>query len=243
MLKRLLKDRRGTNTVELTLIMGSLLLLTLGVIDVGRAALEWNAIQKSTQVGAREAITRDPIVLPIKYHFFCNPPADAALVGARCVDDFGNQQPECDFGTYTCTSTGCTGTNSAAYGDAELSQETFDAVVNAMRASVPGIAPENVTVSYNSTSLGFIGMSGGLPAEVSVSVTGVPFGFMALLPFGEIAFEIPRMMYTVTGEDFSNNSCEEQGLKASNPDANGVYVCQKAGNGQSVEAPVPVCFP
>jgi hypothetical protein len=28
-------------------------------------------------MGVREAVTRDPIVKPLKYHFTCNPPADS----------------------------------------------------------------------------------------------------------------------------------------------------------------------
>ena len=243
MIRRFLKDERGTNTVELTFISISLLLLTLGVVDVGRVMVDWNATQKAAQLGANEAMTRDPIVVPLKYYFFCNPPTDAALVGASCSDDNGNLLAECNFGTYTCDSTGCTGANTASYNTAQASQETFDAIVAAMQNSLPGLQPENVQVSYSTTGLGFIGMPGSPPAEVMVTVSDIPFNFVALAPFGDLmsGITMPPMRATFTGEDLSNNSCQEQGLTASNPDANGVFICQSSGN-KKVEAPTPVCF-
>ena len=97
-----------------------------------------------------------------------------------------------------------------------LSRETFDGIVDEMQSSVPSLSPANVTISYKSTKLGFIGQFGALPGDVTVDVTGIPFGFMASLPFGELAWMIPRMSHTFTGEDMSNNSCADQGLNSNN---------------------------
>jgi Flp pilus assembly pilin Flp len=250
---RWLKDERGANTVEMVMIVSALTLLTAGVVDVGRLMTEYNAIQKGVEMGVREAVTRDPIVQPTKYHFFCNPPANSDLVGELCRDDDGNQRPECDFGTFVCTDAECTGTfNGTNYslnyaeqcdsgpsttkGDC-LSRETFDGIVDEMRSSVPNLSPANVTISYKSSKLGFIGQFGALPGDVTVDVTGIPFGFMASLPFGEIAWTIPRMSAAFTGEDMSNNSCADQGLKSSV--SGGVVSCNKSGQADEV---VPVCF-
>jgi hypothetical protein len=60
---------------------------------------------------------------------------------------------------------------------------------------------------------------------------------MASLPFGEIAWTIPRMSHTFTGEDMSNNSCADQGLKSSV--SGGVVSCSLNGKADTV---IPVCF-
>jgi Flp pilus assembly pilin Flp len=255
---RWLKDERGANTVEMVMIIGALTLLTAGVVDVGRVMTEYNAIQKGVEMGVREAVTRDPIVLPIKFHFTCNPPTDTNLVGQLCIDGDGNQRPECDFGNFVCTDTGCTGSfggndfdlnytqncNSGEPGatnDDCLSRETFDGIVDEMQTAVPSLSPANVTISYKSTKLGFVGMAGALPGDVTVDVTGIPFGLMASLPFGEIAWTIPRMSHTFTGEDMSNNSCADQGLKGHVKD--GIETCKKTpGEGESADDLVVLCF-
>jgi Flp pilus assembly pilin Flp len=230
---RWLKDERGANTVEMVMIVGALTLLTAVVVDVGRLMTEYNAIQKGVEMGVREAVTRDPIVQPIKFHFSCNPPTDTSVVGQLCRDDDGNQRPECDFGEFVCTDSGCIGTfdgnaynlsyndtcdsgDPGAATDTCLSRATFDGIVDEMRSSVPSLLASNVTISYRSTKLGFVGMAGTLPGDVTVDVTGIPFGFMASLPFGELAWMIPRMSHTFTGEDMSNNSCADQGLRSIN---------------------------
>jgi Flp pilus assembly pilin Flp len=257
MLWQRLKDERGANTVEMVMIVGTLTLLTAGVVDVGRLMTEYNAIQKGVEMGVREAVTRDPIVKPLKYHFTCNPPADSDLVGELCIADDGTQRPECDFGSFVCTDTGCTGTfngdnyalnytqdcdlgEPGATKDDCLSRDVFDGIVDEMQSAVPSLSPANVTVSYRSTKLGFVGMSGALPGDVTVDVTGVPFGFMASLPFGEIAWTIPRMSHTFTGEDMSDNSCADQGLKSK---GGGDASCQKNnGVGEKADKLIPVCF-
>jgi Flp pilus assembly pilin Flp len=240
---RWLKDERGANTVEMVMIVGALTLLTAGVVDVGRLMTEYNAIQKGVEMGVREAVTRDPIVQPLKFHFLCNQQS-SNLVGELCIDGDGNQRPECDFGSWVCTDTGCTGvvggiTHALDYSEncdsgdpgAEtgpcLSQETFDGIVDEMQSSVPSLSPANVTVSYKSTKLGFVGMVGALPGDVTVDITGVPFGFMASLPFGEIAWTIPRMSHTFTGEDMSNNTCADQRFRSTT--INGVPGCSRSG--------------
>ena len=250
---RWLKDERGANTVEMVMIVGALTLLTASVVDVGRLMTEYNAIQKGVEMGVREAVTRDPVVLPIKFHFTCNQAADSELVGQLCIDGDGNQRPECDFGTFVCTDTGCTGVvKTTAYslnyvekcdsgpGTTKsecLSRDTFDGIVDEMQSAVPTLSPANVTISYKSTKLGFVGQAGALPGDVTVDITGIPFGLMASLPFGEIAWTIPRMSHTFTGEDLSNNSCADQGLKSSTSD--GVVSCNKNGKADAV---VPLCL-
>jgi hypothetical protein len=256
MLWQRLKDERGANTVETVMIVGTLTLLTAGVVDVGRLMTEYNAIQKGVEMGVREAVTRDPIVMPLKYHFTCNPPLDPNIVGELCIADDGTQRPECDTGSFVCTDTGCTGTFAGTdytlsytqlcdppeVGQPKqdcLSEDVFNGIVDEMQSAVPSLSPANVTVSYRSTKLGFVGMIGALPGDVTVDITGVPFGFMASLPFGEIAWTIPRMSHTFTGEDMSDNSCADQGLRTK---GGGDASCQKKNEGENSDKVEPVCF-
>jgi hypothetical protein len=61
------------------------------------------------------------------------------------------------------------------------------------------------------------------------------------LPFGEIAWTIPRMSHTFTGEDMSDNSCADQGLRSQN--SGGVVSCKKnIGEGEKADKLIPVCF-
>ena len=237
---RWLKDERGANTVEMVMIVGALTLLTAGVVDVGRVMTEYNAMQKGVEMGMREAVTRDPVVQPIKFHFNCNPPVDRTLVGQLCRDGAGAQRPECDFGNFVCTDTGCTGTSGGTSYNFDytqtcdsgepgatkrpcLSRDTFDGIVDEMQSAVPSLSPANVTITYRSTKLGFVGMIGGLPGDVTVDVTGIPFGFMASLPFGELAWMIPRMSHTLIPErgppppDRYRNSVESAGQPRAQP--------------------------
>ena len=59
------ENERGTHAVKVAFISVSLLLLALGIIDVGRVMLDWQASKKAERAGAREAVTRDSIALPI----------------------------------------------------------------------------------------------------------------------------------------------------------------------------------
>ncbi len=87
--RHLLKDEPGTNPVKMAFITVSLLLLALGIINIGRVMLDWQASQTARQAGAREAVTRDPIAQPIKYRLQCTEVDSPPLVGALCVDTGG----------------------------------------------------------------------------------------------------------------------------------------------------------
>ncbi len=248
MFKRLAKDEGGGNTVEFAIIVVVLVLLTLGFVDFGRAAFAWNALQKAAQVGVREAVVRDPIVLPIKNHFVCN--ADTindTLVGERCTDPANNgaMRPECDFGTFTCTATGCVG-GAGGVSNSLLNTVVFDDIVLIMQDALPSLTPDSISIIYRATNLGFIGNPSGPVAEVTAQISGVQFGFQGLLPFAGMvnvdAIDLPTVLVTLTGEDLSDNTCEDQGLETK-LQANGEIICEKAtGGGGGGPAPTPLCF-
>jgi Flp pilus assembly pilin Flp len=243
MIRNLLRDERGSNSVELAFVIPALILLTFGIVDFGRAVFDWNAVEKATQIGARETVIRDPIALPIKDYFGCNVPTSAD-VGLLCVDPAGGIRSQCNFGTVVCTSTGCR-RNGAAIASTKVDQATFNAIVAEMRRSLPGLEPENVTLTYRSSKLGFIGKPNGPVPEVTAEVSGVPFDFLGLDLFGSLRpvyggnWSAPTLSTTLTAEDLNNNTCAEQGLVEDT--SQGRLICQTGGGGNG-NASNPICF-
>jgi hypothetical protein len=239
-LRGLLRDPRGAHAVELAIVFPVLLLMTFAIIDFGRLLFEINGAHKAAQLGADLAITRDPIALPVKYHFACNAPSNLALVGQSCRAPDGTLRPECDFGTVVCTSAGCTHDGSTyALGSDEASQTLFDAVLERMRIGLPRLEAADIEITYRPSDLGFVGRPVPV-AEVTVAVRNVPFSFIAMPASALVDMEdivVPAQTVTLTSEDLSDNSCAEQGLKDGTGGASGTCV-----KGNST-APEPVCFP
>jgi hypothetical protein len=241
-LHELVRDQRGSNSLELAIVLPVLLLFTFGIIDFGRLMFEINGAHKAAQLGAAYAIIRNPVALPIKDHFRCNTPSDLSLIGESCRASDGTLRPECDFGTTVCTSEGCTvdGGGTYALGSDEASQTVFDAIVVRMRASMPTLQASNVEIIYKPSDIGFVGRPVPI-AEVTVSVKNMPFSFIAL-PGAALSntedFIMPEQRATLTSEDLSDNSCAEQGFKDGTGGAAGT--CLKNG---SESPPDPVCFP
>jgi len=244
MIRHLIRDERGSNAVELVFVIPALVLLTFGIVDFGHAVFDWNAVEKATQVGAREAVIRDPVALPIKDYFAtdCNA-LTSADVGLLCADPAGGIRSQCDFGTVVCTASGCTH-DGAAIASTKIDPATFNAIVAAMQGALPRLTRQNVTLTYKSSRLGFIGKPDGPIAEVTAAVSGVPFDFLGLDLFVYLRSiyggnrTIPTLSTTLTAEDLDSNTCAEQGLaETTNPQ--GQLVC--SGNA-GANAATPICF-
>jgi hypothetical protein len=244
MVLALLRDERGGSSVEFAMVFVALMLFSIGIIDFARASFDWNAVEKSTQIGARQTVIRDPVAIPIKTWFECNPPSDTSMVGLLCADPAGGIRPECDFGTVVCTSTGCT-RNGTAMNSTKLDPAVFSGIVTAMQGALPRLQPANVTLTYKSSTLGFIGKPDGPVPEVTAQVNGLPFDllgldiFAGLIPIFGGNWTVPTLSVTLTGEDISDNTCAEQGLAETT--VNGRLVCQGNGNGGG-NGNNPVCF-
>jgi Flp pilus assembly pilin Flp len=207
-MRALIEDERGGSAVEFALAITAVVLLTMGIVDFGRAAWQWNALHKAAQLGARAAVVRDPLHRPIKYHFECNPPAPEML-GRTCVDPgSGGVRAECALSaSLVCTKDGC---NGRGYDPGEAA--VFDAILAAMRRAYPALDPDHVTVTYTATNLGFVGKPGGLVAEVGAEVGGLVFEFSALSPLSLAGLPMPVVRATLISEDLSDNSAVEQGV-------------------------------
>ena len=240
MLRRFLRDARGSNTVELAVVLPALLLFTFAIIDFGRLLFEINGAHKAAQLGVDMAATRNPIALPIKDHFRCNVPANKSLIGQSCRANDGTLRPECDFGTVVCTEDGCSaGGTTYALGSDEASSDIFNAILTQMQIGLPRLTAADIEITYKPSDIGFVGRPVPV-AEVSVAVKNVPFSFIAMPASAIINMDdivIPAQTVTLTSEDLSDNSCAEQGLKDGTGGASGT--CTKG----SSPTPAPVCFP
>lgn len=240
LLRRLVADRSGASSVQLAIAGPVLLLVTMGIIDFGRAALTWHNVQKAVQVGVQEAVTRDPVVLPIRDWWRCQTVA-ADDVGRLCLAGDGTTlgiYGACDFGSYSCSGTSCSGGGFTGElgSSAKLSQAAFDGILEKMRAAFPRLTADNVTIRYDASHLGFVAMPSSPVAEVTVEVTDVPFEFIGLAPLEVLtgAFTVPPISAALTAEDLNDNTCAAQGL-------DGTDTCTQPGGG-TAPTQAAVCF-
>jgi hypothetical protein len=217
--KTLRRDKRGAYTVELAFTVFILGVMTIAFVDLGRLALETNAAQKAVTTGARLAAERDPVVIPIKWHFRCivsDANYDTVDSGLRCSADAAQTHTNsdgstgyCNFGSFVCRENGCTGTETLASNSKYFHKATFDWVAAAMSNIYPRVQAKDISISYRPTNLGFVGMPTSAVAEVTVAIDPLP------APGVLSAFDVtlPQYRATITAEDLNDNSCADQQLK------------------------------
>ena len=189
MIRALLRDRTAASAAEFALVLPLLILFLFGIVDVGRWLWVYNSAEKATQIGARVAVVTNPVSSAIaqSYLGLCNPPLTQ-----------GDAIPASCFGTITCTNASCT--------SGALDPAAFTEVVNRMKAILPGLEEENVTIQYSPSGLGYAGNPSG--PDVSPLVT-VKIGDPTPLQFEPITFlllssmDMPTFTTSLTAEDLS----------------------------------------
>ncbi len=58
---RLAQDHRGAAAVEVAIVFGVLLVLTISLIEFALALWQWNSAEKATQLGVRYAVESNPV--------------------------------------------------------------------------------------------------------------------------------------------------------------------------------------
>lgn len=211
-LHRLHRDQSGTAMIELSIVIVLFLLLTFGVVEFGYMLWQYNSAAKAAQLGARMAAVSDPVwgdlrdledtgtpgaAWEIEYEVVCSgEDEECTSVGTDDVDAdtydsvamdclvFGRSQttPPCDT---ECAETGIDGENGLC------DRYNF-------------VAPENVSITYSHTGLGFAGRPGGPVPTITLRLTGLTFDFFAvgaLLGFQQVT--MPDFAVTMTGEDLN----------------------------------------
>jgi hypothetical protein len=193
----------GAAGVEFALIFPLLLLLTFGIIEFGLVMYQMTMLEKATQLGARKAVTWDPVA-----------PILATYTASETGIGPGLPLPANLQLEVVCDNVGCSGTG--AITSPGYSSTAFSAVVTEMQRVFPAVKPENVVVTYRHVGLGFVGRPGGsvVPA-VTVSLRNMQYDFVLL----DVAVTIcsvgtvdinniiyPSFNATLTGEDLSDGA-------------------------------------
>jgi Flp pilus assembly protein TadG len=205
------REDDGATLVEFSIVMMMLFTVVLGFVDFGYALYQWNAASKAVQVGARLAAVSNPVASDLEtftgHDEGTTTPGGASLT-YECVCD--GADGVCGNGdTYTCP-------GDAVYSETAMDRIVFgsDGVCGApVSADNPRrgmcdiywrIAPENVSVDYVYSGLGFATRPEGPVPTIRVSLENLQFQFFFLgdlLGFGDMT--LPSMASTITGEDLS----------------------------------------
>ena len=207
---RLAQDQRGAAAVEVAIVFGVLLVLTISLIEFALALWQWNSAEKATQLGVRYAVESDPVATA----FTSYSGIDAGFEPGQSLDT-GNVAAF----TVRCTSSGCTcvpsGSCPTEFGNNPTDDPAaFTAIVDKTRGIFPRIQPENVVVKYSHVGMGFAGRLGAdLVPIVTVELQGLTFDFLLLSFLGPMLYgattvptgiPMPTFAATLTGEDLAS---------------------------------------
>jgi hypothetical protein len=211
-LQQLARNQAGTSTIEFAIVAMLFLLLTFGLVDFGHMFWQYNSAAKAAQLGARLAAVSDPVWdgLPT----FTD---DAGTPGGAWQTNY----------SVTCTSSNasgsagtCTGNNDGGYDAAAMQCLVFGRAAGGCdtqcaETGMDGeaglcdrfnrITPQNVSITYSHTGLGFSGRPGGPVPTITLRLTGLTFNFVAvgtLAGLGQF-MTMPDFRVTMTGEDLN----------------------------------------
>jgi len=197
----LLVDRRASSAAEFAMVLPLLLILLLGVIDVGRLMWTWNRAEKATQMGVRYAVATDMVPNGLAAYSFVvsggltqgDAIPQSAFGGASCLVNAGAVSCSCKSGA-TCPSPLVSNSANAL--------TAFNNIVNRMRLFMPEIASSNVTVDYDYSGLGYAGDPNGSDVSPLVRVSLKQLTFRPLLfRFFAGTITLPSFSAALTMED------------------------------------------
>lgn len=209
-LRAFVRNGSGAAAAEFALVLPVALLFFFGIFDVGRYVWTINELEKAVQMGTRYAVATEVVASGL---------GDMEYVGLTCPDGVlkpGQTICRDALGTIACTKSGSTvtcGCTASAIGSDSCPASTtgdtdaFDAVVARMRVVAPFLRPDDVTIRYSGSGLGFAGdpatdddganLSDVAPI-VTVEVRSITIRLMLLLG-GRV--RLPGFSYSLTLED------------------------------------------
>lgn len=204
MKKWLTKYKRGNDgavTVETSLIIMVLIILTGGSIEAGYGFYQYNGAQQAARTGARIAATSDPVARSVNSMTGLS----GSVSQGQAFPDFevtcSDETRRCSEGSYDSTAMRriifgpdgdgvCSATSRARRGMCDVFKDTDRA---------------HVDVAYISSGLGTAGYHGDAAPLVSVTLRDVPlnFIFLDLVGLGDL-IHLPPVEATLMGEDLKN---------------------------------------
>jgi Flp pilus assembly protein TadG len=183
----LIRDEHGATLVETTIVFPMVLILTMGLVDLGVAFWQYHAAEKATAIAARYIATRGPLVATLADGSHdCFVANGSVTLGTSCADSSVSTAS----GPYVCTGTT----------PGSCSSTVLAAVVTQMQQVAPFITSSNVEVDVAQSKMGFIGRGTAIPM-VTVKTTGLTYTFILqnLLGIGPIT--MPGFASTLSAED------------------------------------------
>lgn len=191
----------GAVTVETSLTILILIILTGGAIEAGYAFYQYNGAQQAARTGVRIAATSDPVARTV-----------STMTGLSGSVSQGQAFPDfevtCSDATERCSE--------GSYDSAAMRRIVFgpdgDGVCGATTRARRGMCDvfkdtdrARVDVAYISSGLGTAGYHGDAAPMVSVTLRDVPlnFVFLDLVGFSDLV-HLPPVEATLMGEDLKN---------------------------------------
>jgi Flp pilus assembly protein TadG len=186
-LKKALRNNKGAALIEMAFILPIMLSVTLGICEFGYVLFQNNSAQKATQIGARYAATRAPVIGNLEE---CFVDTSGIAAGTDCVD-----VPNFDTYSETCP------------GNGDCVQAVYDAILARMQTVYPAVQSANLEITYTSTGLGFVGRRSPVPA-ITVKIKDLKYDFIALNVLANLttALNMDTAQTTVIAEDLGNGA-------------------------------------
>lgn len=170
--RRFARDTSGAVFLEFTLVFPIVLVVTLGIVDIGLVLFRFAGLNKATYDGARFAVVNAPVATGV------NAPTQAAngsVLGQSCSNAAGTPGACQEIDIY-CIADATTG-GSCKKADGTNSSFTFNNTaftailteMNRVSLGVP-ITRQQVKISYQTSGLGYVGRVQGSPMNVTVSI-------------------------------------------------------------------------
>lgn len=188
--RQTLKDTAGSSMIEFSLLMGLLMLFTFSIVDGGYIMYQFNSAQKATQMGARVAATRSPVVTGLNDCGVAN--INNVFAGTDC-----SEVPGSDSWSVVCTSSGGAQCDAAARAR----------VLAEMQRVYPSIDDSNLVITFSGVGLGYVGRAVPIPA-VTVQLQNIQYNYVAvgqLLNFGTV-LNFNTTQTTVIAEDLGEGA-------------------------------------
>lgn len=197
----ILRRDDGATAAEFAMVLPLLILLLFGIIDVGRYMWTLNQVEKATQMGARMAVVTNMV------------PGGLASQNYGAILGQGAAIPTSQFGAAACSAPAgtltCTCVTSPCPTLTPVDNTAFTAITTRMNQIAESVSPQDVTIRYDNSGLGYAGDPTGPDVAPIVTVSAVGVGFQSLiLQFLGINLQLPTVSASLTLEDgqgsFSN---------------------------------------
>jgi len=177
---------------EFALVLPLLLILMFLSIDGGRYLYNVNRIEKATQFGARFAVVTNPVASDLTSLNYVGTTVDGVTLTQ------GDRIPADALPAFTCNSTSCTGGHTF---DNASNPQPFTAILSRMQLIMPELKPENVTITYAGSGLGYAGDPSGMQISPLVTVTVSGLSWQPISGFLFLNASYPTVSATLTAED------------------------------------------